>query len=371
VPSRSPPPQASAPCATCWWRASCRRAASCARNRPASPISSPTVLAATMREQIRAIAMTDILSGLATQGDRIVRSPIDGAEIGRISFDDAAAIEAKIAQSVAAFRAWREVPAARRGELVRLFGEELRTHKEQLGRLVTLEAGKILQEGLGEVQEMIDICDFAVGLSRQLYGLTIASERPGHRMMESWHPAGPVAVISAFNFPVAVWAWNAALALVCGDSVIWKPSEKTPLTALASQALFERAAKRFGTAPAHLSQIVLGAREAGERLASDVRIPIVSATGSTRMGRELAPTVAGRFGKSILELGVNNAMIVAPTAKLDLALRAILFAAVGTAGQRCTSLRRLFVHDTIYDKLVPALKTAYGKLAIGDPLNQA
>ncbi|HEY2885311.1 MAG TPA: aldehyde dehydrogenase family protein [Rhizomicrobium sp.] len=306
----------------------------------------------------------------ANDGPHVVHSPIDGSEIGRVAFDAAKAIDAKIAASAEAFRVWREVPAPRRGELVRLFGEELRTHKEQLGRLVTLEAGKILQEGLGEVQEMIDICDFAVGLSRQLYGLTIASERPGHRMMEIWHPAGPVAVISAFNFPVAVWAWNAALALVCGDSVIWKPSEKTPLTALASQALFERAAKRFGTAPAHLSQIVLGAREAGERLASDVRIPIVSATGSTRMGRELAPTVAGRFGKSILELGGNNAMIVAPTAKLDLALRAILFAAVGTAGQRCTSLRRLFVHDTIYDKLVPALKTAYGKLAIGDPLNQ-
>jgi aldehyde dehydrogenase (NAD+) len=306
----------------------------------------------------------------ANEGPHVVHSPIDGGEIGRVAFDDAKSIDAKISRSTEAFRTWREVPAPRRGELVRLFGEELRSHKEELGRLVTLEAGKILQEGLGEVQEMIDICDFAVGLSRQLYGLTIASERPGHRMMESWHPAGPVAVISAFNFPVAVWAWNAALALVCGDSVIWKPSEKTPLTALASQALFERAAKRFGATPAHLSQIVLGARDAGERLASDVRIPIVSATGSTRMGRELAPKVAARFGKSILELGGNNAMIVAPSAKLDLALRAILFAAVGTAGQRCTSLRRLFVHDAIYDKLVPALKTAYGKLSIGDPLNQ-
>jgi aldehyde dehydrogenase (NAD+) len=202
---------------------------------------------------------------------------------------------------------------------------------------------------------MIDICDFAVGLSRQLYGLTIASERPGHRMMESWHPAGPVAVISAFNFPVAVWAWNAALAFVCGDSVIWKPSEKTPLTALACQALFARAAKRFGDAPVALSQIVLGGRETGELLAKDSRIAVVSATGSTRMGRELAPVVAARFGKTILELGGNNAMIVAPSAKLDLAVRAILFAAVGTAGQRCTTLRRLFVHESIYDKLVPAL----------------
>jgi len=305
----------------------------------------------------------------ANDGPHIVHSPIDGSEIGRVVFDDAKSIEVKIARSAEAFRAWREVPAPRRGELVRLFGEELRAHKDALGRLVTLEAGKILQEGLGEVQEMIDICDFAVGLSRQLYGLTIASERPGHRMMETWHPAGPVAVISAFNFPVAVWAWNAALALVCGDSVIWKPSEKTPLTALASQALFERAVKRFGAAPAHLSLIVLGGRDAGERLAGDGRIPIVSATGSTRMGRELAPTVAARFGKPILELGGNNAMIVAPSAKLDLALRAILFAAVGTAGQRCTSLRRLFVHDAIYDKLIAALKSAYGKLSIGDPLS--
>jgi aldehyde dehydrogenase (NAD+) len=248
-----------------------------------------------------------------------------------------------------------------------LFGEELRANKDALGRLVTREAGKILQEGLGEVQEMIDICDFAVGLSRQLYGLTIASERPGHRMMETWHPAGPVAVISAFNFPVAVWAWNAALALVCGDSVIWKPSEKTPLTALACQALFERAAKRFGDAPAHLSQVALGLRDVGELLAKDARVPVVSATGSTRMGRELAPVVAARFGRTILELGGNNAMIVAPSAKLDLAVRAILFAAVGTAGQRCTTLRRLFVHDSVYDTLVPALKKAYAGLPIGDP----
>ena len=291
--------------------------------------------------------MTDLLPtlGVKTSGDVIACSPIDGAEIGRVAYDNATSIEKKIAASVEAFKTWRDVPAPRRGELVRLFGEELRANKEALGRLVTLEAGKILQEGLGEVQEMIDICDFAVGLSRQLYGLTIASERPGHRMMETWHPAGPVAVISAFNFPVAVWAWNAALALVCGDSVIWKPSEKTPLTALATQALFERALKKFSTAPANLSQIVLGLRDAGEQLAKDARIPVVSATGSTRMGRELAPVVAARFGKSILELGGNNAMIVTPSAKLDLATRAILFAAVGTAGQRCTSLRRLFVHE--------------------------
>ncbi len=315
---------------------------------------------------------SDLLAhfGLKPEGGHPVHSPIDGAEISRVAFDDAAAIERKIANAVVAFKAWRTVPAPRRGELVRLFGEELREHKDLLGRLVTLECGKIHQEGLGEVQEMIDICDFAVGLSRQLYGLTIASERPGHRMMEQWHPAGPVAVISAFNFPVAVWAWNAALALVCGDAVIWKPSEKTPLTALAVQNLFERAAHRFGEAPAQLSQVVLGAREAGEQLAKDARIPVVSATGSTAMGRTLAPVVAGRFGKSILELGGNNAMIVAPSAKLDLAQRAITFAAVGTAGQRCTTLRRLFVHESVYDKLVPALKAIWAGLPIGDPLKK-
>jgi aldehyde dehydrogenase (NAD+) len=308
--------------------------------------------------------------GLKHAGDHAIRSPIDGAEIGRVSYDDAKSVDAKIAKSVEAFRAWRNVPAPRRGELVRLFGEELRANKTALGRLVTLEAGKILQEGLGEVQEMIDICDFAVGLSRQLYGLTIASERPGHRMMETWHPAGPVGVISAFNFPVAVWAWNAALAIVCGDSVIWTPSEKTPLTALATQALFERAVKRFGDAPANLSQIVLGLRDVGELLAKDRRLPVISATGSTRMGRELAPVVAARFGRSILELGGNNGMIVAPSAKLDLAQRAITFAAVGTAGQRCTSLRRLFVHETIYDRLVPSLKSIYAGLPIGNPLEK-
>ena len=304
----------------------------------------------------------------AASGDHVIRSPIDGAEIGRVAFDTQSSIDEKIAASATAFQAWRNVPAPRRGELVRLFAEELRANKDALGRLVTLEAGKILQEGLGEVQEMIDICDFAVGLSRQLYGLTIASERPGHRMMEQWHPVGPVAVISAFNFPVAVWAWNAALALVCGNSVIWKPSEKTPVVALATQALFERAAKTFGAAPEGLSQLVLGAREAGEVLARDTRIAVISATGSTKMGRALAPVVAQRFGRSILELGGNNAMIVCPSAKLDLALRAILFSAVGTAGQRCTSLRRLFVHESVYGKLIPALKAAYAKLAIGDPL---
>ena len=303
-----------------------------------------------------------------SRGDLVVRSPIDGAELGRVRSDSAPEVEAKIAASVKAFHGWREVPAPRRGELVRLFGEELRANKDALGRLVTLEAGKIAQEGLGEVQEMIDICDFAVGLSRQLYGLTIASERPGHRMMETWHPLGPVGVISAFNFPVAVWAWNAALALVCGDSVLWKPSEKTPLTAMATQKLFERAVARFGDAPTGLSQVLQGGRAIGEQLAADVRVPLISATGSTRMGKALSPVVAARLGRTILELGGNNAMIVAPSADLKLAERAIAFSAVGTAGQRCTSLRRVIVHESVRETLVSRLKSVYGAIRIGNPL---
>ena len=305
-------------------------------------------------------------------GDLAVTSPIDGAEIARVATDAAADVDAKIAAAAAAFEAWRTVPAPRRGELIRLFGDELRAHKAALGQLVTLESGKIAQEGLGEVQEMIDICDYAVGLSRQLYGLTIASERPGHRMMETWHPLGVCGVISAFNFPVAVWAWNAALAIVCGDAVVWKPSEMTPLTALACQRLFAGAAERFaaeglGDAPPALTQVVIGGRAVGERLVDDARVPIVSATGSCRMGAAVAPCVAARFGRSILELGGNNAMIVAPSADLDLAVRAILFSAVGTAGQRCTSLRRLIVHESIKDTLVERLKRAYGDVPIGAP----
>lgn len=307
------------------------------------------------------------LNGSVTDGDILSRSPIDGAIIGAVQAHDHQQVEATIARSATAFKAWRTVPAPRRGELVRLFGEVLREHKADLGALVTLEAGKIVQEGLGEVQEMIDICDFAVGLSRQLHGLTIASERPRHRMVETWQPLGPVAIITAFNFPVAVWAWNAALALVAGDPVIWKPSEKTPLTALATQKLFEKALARFGDAPAGLSELLFGLKDVGEKLAADPRIPLVSATGSTRMGREVAPVVAGRFGRSILELGGNNAMIVTPSADLKLAVRAILFAAVGTAGQRCTSLRRLIVHEDCYDKVVAAVKTAFAAIQPGDP----
>jgi aldehyde dehydrogenase (NAD+) len=293
------------------------------------------------------------------------RSPIDGSVAGRVA--ETRDLAPVVARSVEAFHQWKRVPAPRRGELVRLLGEELRASKEDLARLVTLEAGKIVSEGLGEVQEMIDICDFAVGLSRQIYGLTIASERPGHHMRETWQPLGPVLVISAFNFPVAVWAWNASLALVCGDPVIWKPSEKTPLTALATQAILDRAIARFGDAPDGLAQLVIGGREAGEALAADPRIPLVSATGSTRMGRAVAQTVAARLGRSLLELGGNNAMIVTPSADLDMAVRAIAFSAVGTCGQRCTTLRRLLVHEGIADALLGRLKAAYETLPVGDP----
>ncbi|MBM3511037.1 MAG: aldehyde dehydrogenase family protein [Alphaproteobacteria bacterium] len=295
-------------------------------------------------------------------------SPIDGQRLGGIKTDNVEAVGAKISRAEAAFRAWRDVPAPKRGELIRLFGEELRAHKDALGRLVTIESGKILEEGRGEVQEAIDICDFALGLSRQLYGRTIASERPGHRMMETWHPLGVVGVITAFNFPVAVWSWNFALAIVCGNALVWKPSEKTPFTALASAAIFARACARFGAAPPGLLDVSIGARDVGEAIAADPRVALVSATCSTRMGRALAPVVAARLGRTLLELGGNNALIVAPSADLELAVRAILFAAVGTAGQRCTTLRRLIVHDQVYDQLLPRLKRAYASVAVGDPL---
>jgi aldehyde dehydrogenase (NAD+) len=306
--------------------------------------------------------------GVKPQGNLSSFSPIDGSEIGRVATGDPAAAAAAAAES---FLHWRSVPAPRRGELVRLLGEELRANKNALARMVTLEAGKIVQEGLGEVQEMIDICDFAVGLSRQLYGLTIASERPDHRMMEQWHPLGPVLVISAFNFPVAVWAWNAALALVCGDPVVWKPSEKTPLSAAMVMALVERALDRFGDAPPGLVQCVQGGREIGEALVADQRLALVSATGSTAMGRKVGPIVSARFGRCLLELGGNNAMIVAPSADLELAARAILFAAAGTAGQRCTSLRRLIVHRSVADRLVDRVRTLFESAAVGDPRDPA
>lgn len=309
------------------------------------------------------------LSQSEIQGGTLsIRTPVDGAEIACLKTHSDNNVHAMIAAGKKSFEAWRQVPAPRRGELVRLLGEELRAEKENLGRVVTLECGKILQEGLGEVQEMIDICDFAVGLSRQLYGLTIASERPGHAMRETWHPMGVCAVITAFNFPVAPWAWNAALALVCGDPVIWKPSEKTPLSALAVLKIFQKAIEKFGDAPDNLLQVVVGERDSGEVLVASPDVAIVSATGSTRMGRAVGTRVAERFGRCILELGGNNAMIVAPSADLEMALRAIVFSAVGTAGQRCTSLRRLIVHESIHDELVARLKKIYSSLPIGDPL---
>ena len=305
--------------------------------------------------------------GVAGNGSLQSHSPIDGQVIGSVAEASAADVTSACDKAQQAFLAWRNAPAPRRGELVRLIGEELRAAKEPLARLVTLEAGKIVQEGLGEVQEMIDICDYAVGLSRQLYGLTIASERPNHRMIEQWHPLGVVGVITAFNFPVAVWAWNAALALVCGDPVIWKPSEKTPLCAAAVMALAERALERFGDAPDGLLQCVQGGREVGETLVDDPRVALLSATGSTAMGRVVGPRVAQRFGRSLLELGGNNAMIVAPSADLKLAERAILFAAAGTAGQRCTTMRRLIVHESVADGLVARLRELFSRVKIGDP----
>jgi len=297
----------------------------------------------------------------------MVSSPITGEVITHVRITDPEEASAAISLAAQAFDAWRTVPAPRRGEFVRILAEELRAAKDDLGRLVTLETGKIVSEGLGEVQEMIDICDFAVGLSRQLYGRTIATERAAHRMMESWHPLGVCGVISAFNFPVAVWSWNAALALVCGDPVVWKPSEKTPLTALATQAVVKRALCRFGDAPDGLSGVLIGGRELGEVLVDDGRVAVVSATGSTAMGRAVGPRLAARFARAILELGGNNGAIVAPSADLDLAVRAIAFAAIGTAGQRCTTLRRLFIHDAVYDRLVPRLSHVYASAKIGDP----
>ncbi|MGF9566224.1 aldehyde dehydrogenase family protein [Neorhizobium sp. JUb45] len=314
--------------------------------------------------------------GVATSrykgGTLAVRSPVTGKEIGTLPEHSANDAKAAIDKAQQAFLAWRKVPGPKRGELIRLLGEELRAAKDALGQLVSIEVGKVTSEGLGEVQEMIDICDFAVGLSRQLYGLTIATERADHRMMETWHPLGVVGIISAFNFPVAVWSWNSALALVCGNSTVWKPSEKTPLTALATQAIFEKAVKRYRDAgyeaPENLSTLLIGGREIGEVLVDNEKVPLISATGSTAMGRLVGPRVAQRFGRSILELGGNNAAIVTPTADLDLTLRGVAFSAMGTAGQRCTTLRRLFVHDSVYDQLVPRLIKAYQSVTIGSPL---
>ena len=309
----------------------------------------------------------DIPGNVLSNGEMEVQTPIDGNVIACIHADTTETVSDRIEAADKAYRSWRLVPAPHRGELIRLFGAALRKHKAALGALVTLETGKIYQEGIGEVQEMIDICDFAVGLSRQLYGLTMPSERPGHKMAEYWHPMGVVGVISAFNFPLAVWAWNAALAYICGDSVVWKPSEKTPVTALVCQQLFQRAVEQFGEAPEGLLQVIIGNAEVGRQLVGDRRVPLISATGSTRMGHAVAPIVAQRLGRCILELGGNNGMIVTPSANLELAVRAILFSAVGTTGQRCTTLRRLIVQEEIHTELTARLCHAYEQVPVGNP----
>jgi aldehyde dehydrogenase (NAD+) len=296
------------------------------------------------------------------------RTPIDGSVIGRVAQAAPADYERAVAAAEKAFAAWRDLPAPKRGEVIRRYGEALRALKTPLGRLVSLEAGKILAEGEGEVQEMIDICDYAVGLSRQLYGLTIASERPGHHMRETWHPLGVVGIISAFNFPVAVWCWNSAIAAVCGDTTIWKPSEKTPLTAIACIRIAEKVCRECGVDPAIFALVIGDGPAVGELMTKDRRIPLVSATGSTRMGRRVGEVVAKRFGRTILELGGNNAIIVAPSADLKMAKRGILFGAVGTAGQRCTTTRRIIVHESIKEELVKSLVDAYKQVPIGNPL---
>jgi aldehyde dehydrogenase (NAD+) len=323
--------------------------------------------AATVQELMREFGVSE---AALNAGGLIVRSPINGAAIAQCKLHTPAEASFAIETADAAFRIWRTVPAPKRGELVRLFAEELRAGKAALGQLIAIETGKIRQEALGEVQEMIDICGFAAGLSRQLYGRTMPSERRGHRMMETWHPLGVVGTISAFNFPAAVWAWNAAIALICGNTLVWKPSEKTPLCALACQALLERAAKDLDGIRKGLSAVVCGGPELGQALAENPLVPLVSATGSTRMGRALAPRIAARFGRAILELGGNNGAIVAPSADLDLAARSIVFAAAGTAGQRCTSLRRLFLHESRYDEFLSRLKVGYAGLPVGNPLEE-
>lgn len=325
----------------------------------------------TPREEARAILKT---LGVTTQldgGTLNAVSPIDGKQIAQVREASREDVAHTVASAQDAFLKWRITPGPVRGEFVRLIGMALREHKDALGRLVTIDCGKPISEGLGEVQEMIDICDFAVGLSRQLHGLTIASERPGHRLMETWHPLGVVGVISAFNFPVAVWSWNAALSFVCGNAVIWKPSEKTPLTALAVQAIVENVVKNFDAAPDGLSSLIIGGREIGEALVDDSRVVLVSATGSTAMGRAVGQRAAARFAKTILELGGNNAAIIAPSADQDLALTGVVFSAFGTTGQRCTSLRRVFIHESLYEGFLGKLLKTAPTVAIGDPRDPA
>ena len=308
---------------------------------------------------------------LKTRGEKIDSiSPVDGSLIASVNSATEVDYEAVVLKAQEAYKVWRTVPAPKRGEVVRQLGDKLRFHKDALGKLVSYEMGKSLQEGLGEVQEMIDICDFAVGLSRQLYGLTMHSERPGHRMYEQYHPIGIVGIISAFNFPVAVWNWNTALAWVCGDVCIWKPSEKTPLTAIACQQITKEVFEANGV-PEGVSGLVIGGAEIGKLMAEDTRVPLVSATGSTRMGKSVSAAVGARLGKSLLELGGNNAIIITPTADLKMVVPGAVFGAVGTAGQRCTSTRRLIVHEEVYDKVKDALVNAYKQIVIGNPLDES
>lgn len=298
-----------------------------------------------------------------------VTSPINGELLTHFQPATSEQLNTQIAKANQAFLDWREIPAPKRGDLVRVLGNQFRKHQQPLAELITLECGKILQESLGEVQEVIDICDFAQGLSRQLHGLTITSERPHHRMMEQWHPLGTVGIITAFNFPMAVWAWNAALALVCGNTLVWKPSEKTPLCAIACQKMLNDALQDFIGFPKPLSSVVIGGSAIGQVLAGHCDVPLISATGSVAMGQKVSQTVAARLGRSLLELGGNNAMVITPSANLELALRAILFSAVGTCGQRCTTLRRLILHKSVENRLTKRLINAYETIAIGNPLN--
>ena len=311
-----------------------------------------------------------VFDGTWSGGGKIIDSvsPVDGKLLGRVRQASADEYERAMQRALSAFQKWQAVPAPKRGELIRQLGNALRAAKSDLGRLVSLEAGKIPAEGEGEVQEMIDICDFAVGLSRQLYGLTIASERPQHRMMEQWHPLGVVGVITSFNFPIAVWAWNSALACVCGNAVIWKPSGQTPLTAIATTKIAERVCRENKVDPAIFTLVSGDAATVGQRMVDDRRIPLISATGSTRMGRQVGEAVSRRLGRSLLELGGNNAIIVAPSANMDLAVRAIVFGAVGTAGQRCTSTRRVLAHESILPELSKRLLAAYKQVSVGNPL---
>ncbi len=343
------------------------------RDKTVPKMGHPTVA---MRNEVESLLThLGVPTAAYSGGNLTTRTPITGEIIAQLPTISAADATKAIAQAHAAFLEWRTVPAPKRGELIRLLGEELRANIEPLGRLVTIETGKLLSEGRGEVQEMIDICTFAAGLSRQLAGLTVPSERSRHRMMETWHPLGVVGIISAFNFPVAVWSWNAALALVCGNAVVWKPSEKTPLTALATQAIFERAAKKFADTyeaiPKALSTLLIGGATVGQQLVDSPLIPLVSATGSTAMGRAVAPRLAARFARAILELGGNNAAIVAPTADPDLTLRAIAFSAMGTAGQRCTSLGTAIVHESVHDEFLSRLTRRVETAKVGDPRRYA